>query len=789
MTIQDDQPINLRDALDKHLNARSLSKSVSTLLQNTRKKINYKPDYQRNYVWDNDKATYFIESILLGIEIPPLIMFIPANNKRSYEVIDGRQRFETLKRFFDGDFKLTKRGLRSLSKLTGKNFQSLDPKIQRVFLNTTIRIIEFSTIGEHPQQSNLEDRIKKEIFWRYNSGITPLKTLEVQRAKHLGDKFTAILESEFANQPVWLEQFQQVFFAKPSSKELTNAECQAKLRELLVLQHFPINSYASSSTRPDTVEWLYDLYIERADNQDEILQDFIKKMALLKQLFNVLNESQWMIYQGVYWALVILEQNRIDIEAFFNKQIIAELALAIHNNIEIFTGDERGFSTITNQRFQCLASFFNVVLEKQGENKVDFSLYLKNQLKSRQETQPAEGIEESISQLDGMRLNRPDAVTKTIEDLTDDMRSDSFLIRPAYQRQEVINNKKSSGIIESMLLGIPLPTIFICRRVDGVCEVVDGQQRLLSILAFTGKSYKDSKNEEVWSQKNKYKLSKKITILNKEVGGRAFDDLNEDWQDRILDFELSVVYIDAKLNSHFDPIDLFIRLNNKPYPIKDHSFEMWNSYFDRIIINKIKEIADNYKDWFYYRQDNKRMDNEELLTIFAYLSYQSAQSRDAVFDIVDIYNWAPRSVTFRLSKQLITDWLIVVDCSQELEQRDQILLSIDEVDNFIQKVEVLARSLHKETYCDNADLQMLFNELLNIKKGTVRRLNIFYILWFLLLGVKESVIDKQAAIISQELMRFFTENQSIPKGTDDAVKVKEIFKQNIEGFWAKFPSS
>jgi len=56
MTIQDDQPINLRDALDKHLNARSLSKSISTLLQNTRKKINYKPDYQRNYVWDYNPA-------------------------------------------------------------------------------------------------------------------------------------------------------------------------------------------------------------------------------------------------------------------------------------------------------------------------------------------------------------------------------------------------------------------------------------------------------------------------------------------------------------------------------------------------------------------------------------------------------------------------------------------------------------------------------------------------------------------------------------------------------------
>ena len=128
------QPINLRDALDKQLHARSLSRSISTLLKSTRKVIYYKPYYQRNYVWDNDKASFFIESILLGIEIPPLIMFTPEHDKKKYEVIDGRQRFETIKRFYDGDFKLSKKGLRSLSGLSGLNFQHLKPEFQRIFL-------------------------------------------------------------------------------------------------------------------------------------------------------------------------------------------------------------------------------------------------------------------------------------------------------------------------------------------------------------------------------------------------------------------------------------------------------------------------------------------------------------------------------------------------------------------------------------------------------------------------------------------------------------------------------
>jgi uncharacterized protein with ParB-like and HNH nuclease domain len=42
--------------------------SIESLFNNTERvdKTNYKPSYQRNYVWDDEKATYFIESILLG---------------------------------------------------------------------------------------------------------------------------------------------------------------------------------------------------------------------------------------------------------------------------------------------------------------------------------------------------------------------------------------------------------------------------------------------------------------------------------------------------------------------------------------------------------------------------------------------------------------------------------------------------------------------------------------------------------------------------------------------------
>ena len=71
--------------------------SIETLFNNdeTLENTKYDPDYQRKYVWDDEKATYFIESILLGTEIPPIIYF---RNGEKIEVIDGRQRYQTILR-------------------------------------------------------------------------------------------------------------------------------------------------------------------------------------------------------------------------------------------------------------------------------------------------------------------------------------------------------------------------------------------------------------------------------------------------------------------------------------------------------------------------------------------------------------------------------------------------------------------------------------------------------------------------------------------------------------------
>ena len=68
------------------------------------------PDYQRNEIWKSDKKVAFIESLYMGIIIPPIyVVEIPGDDLlegASYEVVDGKQRLTTIMKFIGNEFTL-----------------------------------------------------------------------------------------------------------------------------------------------------------------------------------------------------------------------------------------------------------------------------------------------------------------------------------------------------------------------------------------------------------------------------------------------------------------------------------------------------------------------------------------------------------------------------------------------------------------------------------------------------------------------------------------------------------
>lgn len=276
-----------------HLKVESKVMSIDSIFSNPRlaSRIDYKPYYQRNYVWDNEKATYFIESILIGTEIPPLVFF----KNEKIEIIDGRQRYETIKNFIDRKLVLSENGLLSLRNLSKKNFDNLDEPTKNTFLNTQIRILEFSVVNEPRLNDRKEDLIKKEIFRRYNSGITPLKKPEIERALFNSDDLTTYLKQQIKTDEVIYNDLLKLFLSERAigvgKKRETIEKLLSKLRQMMVLHNVPIKKYSYGNNRGNLLKKLYDYYSQNVIDFDEFYKVFTFKISVLSKLHEIIGHA------------------------------------------------------------------------------------------------------------------------------------------------------------------------------------------------------------------------------------------------------------------------------------------------------------------------------------------------------------------------------------------------------------------------------------------------------------------------------------------------------------------
>jgi hypothetical protein len=94
------------------------------------------------------------------------------------------------------------------------------------------------------------------------------------------------------------------------------------------------------------------------------------------------------------------------------------------------------------------------------------------------------GLEAEIS--DARQAISADGYPMSIGELTNMYRQGELKIRPEFQRFFRWKDAQKSSLIESLLLGIPLPSIFVAQAENGIWEVVDGLQRISTILQLQG---------------------------------------------------------------------------------------------------------------------------------------------------------------------------------------------------------------------------------------------------------------------------------------------------------------
>ncbi|MGL5530723.1 MAG: DUF262 domain-containing protein, partial [Culicoidibacterales bacterium] len=156
------------------------------------------PEVQRKFIWDTNKCSKLIESILIGLPIPPL--FFMDNGDNSYEVIDGLQRLTAISNYILGNSwgHITNDIIRKVpAKLSmnvdvniqGKKFIDLTMEQQKKIRRSTVTVIDFREINP---KNNLE--AKYLIFERINTGSELLNPMQIRKALAYGNFMSSLYE-------------------------------------------------------------------------------------------------------------------------------------------------------------------------------------------------------------------------------------------------------------------------------------------------------------------------------------------------------------------------------------------------------------------------------------------------------------------------------------------------------------------------------------------------------------------------------------------------------------------
>ncbi len=179
----------------------------------------------------------------------------------------------------------------------------------------------------------------------------------------------------------------------------------------------------------------------------------------------------------------------------------------------------------------------------------------------------------------------------TVDELVRRVAAQRIEIAPAYQRQFRWDPGRQSRLIESVLLGIPVPPLFLATNVDedagSTWEVVDGLQRLMSLVHFIGR---EEARKLVKLEGPGLRLSA-LELLSSFNGCRA-EDLPQDIVDGLLDRPMKAIVLNDKSDLQVR-YDLFERLNTGGVRLTDQEIREAVFPGDFIeLLNELSEVAD-----------------------------------------------------------------------------------------------------------------------------------------------------------------------------------------------------
>src|SRR5688572_3286874 len=191
----------------------------------------------------------------------------------------------------------------------------------------------------------------------------------------------------------------------------------------------------------------------------------------------------------------------------------------------------------------------------------------------------------------------------TISTIRDKYDRGQINLQPHYQREYVWELKPElpSRLIESILLEIPIPPLYFVRLNTGKIEVVDGQQRLTTLIRFVT---------------NKFRLQKlqKLSSLN----GKLYKELSEQEQEKISDATIRSIVINAGKNLELR-YEIFERLNRGAMALNEQ--EIRNCAYRGLFCDLLAELEQD-ANWRKVKggdtPERRFVEREMMLRFFAF---------------------------------------------------------------------------------------------------------------------------------------------------------------------------
>jgi hypothetical protein len=248
------------------------------------------PKFQRRGVWSSGARSFFIDTLIRGMPVPPIFLRVSQSDDKKKivrEVVDGQQRLSAVLNYVNDEFKLSK----SLDKTwAGKKFSDLDSMFQNGIRQSSFNCEVFHGVS---------DADILEVFARLNTYSVPLNSQELRNGRFFGYFKQSAYRLAYGCVEFWRKHgiFSERGVARMQEVELTS--------ELLIAQIDGLQDKKKS------IDKFYAAYDEAFDHQKHFEAEFSTTMDAIQTSVGLILDDTEFVRAPLFYTLFCAVYHRL----------------------------------------------------------------------------------------------------------------------------------------------------------------------------------------------------------------------------------------------------------------------------------------------------------------------------------------------------------------------------------------------------------------------------------------------------------------------------------------------